>query len=151
MYGFRYFLTEKNEEIGWYIAGEDKKYFFLLALEYVDESKRTLVGNLGLALFLTIRFFLYYVLMFSLQIEFLQLFLNITLHLESYREKQCFELLICNLINFKLVKSELQNQITKLYQSIWNLNPFLNPKLAGGGRRLTPPSPLVFLPYHSNF
>ena len=57
MYGFRYFLTEKNEEIGWYIAGEDKKYFFLLALEYVDESKRTLVGNLGLALFLTIRCF----------------------------------------------------------------------------------------------
>ena len=95
--------------------------------------------------------FSYYVLMFSLQIEFLQLFLNITLHLESYREKQCFELLICNLINFKLVKSELQNQITKLYQSIWNLNPFLNPKLAGGGRRLAPPSPLVFLPYHSNF
>jgi hypothetical protein len=32
---------------------------FLTALEYVDESKRTFVGNIGLAIFLTIRYFIH--------------------------------------------------------------------------------------------
>jgi hypothetical protein len=29
----------------------------LKALEYVDESKRTFVGNIGLAIFLTVRYY----------------------------------------------------------------------------------------------